>query len=86
MNSIAALCLCFTSIMERNQEMEQHRSCSGRQQTEVAMTSRTSGLRAIVLGITLVALAGVASAQEAWQTMTGPEQAFTADLPATQIH
>ena len=46
------------------------------------MTSRTSGLRAIVFGITLVALAGVASAQEAWQTMTGPEQAFTADLPA----
>jgi len=47
------------------------------------MTSRTSGLRAAALGVALIALAGLASAQEAWHTLTGPEQTFTADLPAT---
>jgi hypothetical protein len=51
------------------------------------MTSRTSGLRAAALGVALIALAGLlagrASAQEAWHTMTGPEQTFTAELPAT---
>lgn len=47
------------------------------------MTSPGSGLRAAVLGMAFMALAGLASAQEAWHTMTGPEQTFTADLPAT---
>lgn len=45
------------------------------------MTSRTSGLRVAALGLALVALSGFASAQEAWYTMIGPEQTFTADLP-----
>src|SRR5262245_49842327 len=49
----------------------------------VAMTSRTSGLRAAALGMALMARAGLASAQEAWHTMTGPEETFTADLPAS---
>jgi hypothetical protein len=47
------------------------------------MTSRVSGLRAIAFGVAFIALAGLASAQEAWHTMTGPEDAFTAELPAT---
>jgi hypothetical protein len=49
----------------------------------VAMTSRTSALRAAALGVAFFALAGLASAQEAWHTLTGPEDTFTADLPAT---
>ena len=47
------------------------------------MTSRTSGLRATALGMAFMALVGHASAQETWHTMTGPEETFTADLPAT---
>ena len=47
------------------------------------MTSRTSALRAAALGVALIALVGLASAQEAWHNLTGPEQTFTADLPAT---
>jgi hypothetical protein len=47
------------------------------------MTSRKSGLRAAAFGAAFIALAGFASAQEAWHTMTGPEQTFTAELPAT---
>jgi len=47
------------------------------------MTPRRSVLRAAAFGAAFFALAGFASAQEAWQTMTGPEQSFTAELPAT---
>jgi hypothetical protein len=47
------------------------------------MTSRRSGLRAAAFGAACIALASFASAQEAWQTVTGPEQSFTAELPAT---
>jgi hypothetical protein len=50
------------------------------------MTSRTSGLRVAVLGLALVAFGSFASAQEAWYTMTGPEQTFTADLPANPTY
>ena len=46
------------------------------------MTSRGSGLLSAMLGAALFALAGAASAQEAWHTMAGPEKSFTADLPA----
>jgi hypothetical protein len=37
---------------------------------------------AATLGATLFALGGIASAQEAWHTMTGPERSFTVELPA----
>ncbi len=46
------------------------------------MTSQGSGLLSALLGAALFALAGAASAQEAWHTVTGPEKSFTADLPA----
>ena len=46
------------------------------------MRAIASGLLAATLGAALLALAGLAAAQEAWHTMTGPERSFTADLPA----
>src|SRR4029079_7893211 len=94
-----ALCLHFASIMDpTNKKGSVHasavasigqRGCIrsdralGDSGQRVAMTSPGSGLRAAVLGMAFTALAGLASAQEAWHTMTGPEQTFTADLPAT---
>jgi hypothetical protein len=42
----------------------------------------THGRLAAVLALLALLSAAVAPAQEAWHIMTGPEQSFTADLPA----
>lgn len=44
--------------------------------------SGASVLRAMTLGVALLATAAVAVAQDAWHTMTGPDQSFTVELPA----
>lgn len=46
------------------------------------MTVRASGWLAVALLTMAWAMAGIASAQEAWHTMTGPERSFTVELPA----
>ena len=47
------------------------------------MTSTASWLRAVALAAAFMALAGRTWAQEAWHTLRGPEDSFTAELPAT---